>query len=283
MKLVRWGPRGAERPGLIDEGGTLRDLSAVLAPLGGDLGGAALADMGWAEGLDVAALPAVEGAPRLGVPVAGVGKVLCIGLNYSDHAREAGMELPAEPILFMKATSALAGPNDPLELPRGAERVDWEVELAVIIGRPARYVGREEAMAHVAGYAVFNDISERDFQLNRGGQWTKGKSCDGFGPLGPWLVTPDEVADPQALGLELRVNGEVMQSGTTANMIFGVAELVSYLSQFMTLEPGDVIATGTPPGVGMGMRPERYLAPGDVVEARIDGLGAQRFEVRPPA
>ncbi len=269
MKFLRYGPPGEERPGVLDANGRIRDLSDMMS----DLAGPNLARLGR---VDPETLPRVEGSPRLGVPVAGVGKVMCIGLNYSDHAAEAGMAAPPEPILFLKATSALCGPNDPIVLPRGAEKADWEVELGVVIGRTAKYVREEEALQHVAGYVVFNDVSERAFQLERAGQWTKGKSCDSFGPVGPWLVTPDEVGDPQRLSMELTVNGEVMQKGSTATMIFPVARIVSYLSRMMTLHPGDIIATGTPPGVGMGRTPPRYLKAGDVVEARVEGLGRQR-------
>jgi 2-keto-4-pentenoate hydratase/2-oxohepta-3-ene-1,7-dioic acid hydratase in catechol pathway len=269
VKFLRYGPPGAERPGVLDADGRMRDLSDMMS----DLSGANLARLGR---VDPAALPRVEGTPRLGPPVAGVGKIMCIGLNYADHAAEAGMALPAEPVLFLKATSALAGPNDPIVLPRGSEKTDWEVELGVVIGRAAKHVREEEALAHVAGYVLFNDLSERAFQLEGTGQWTKGKSCDGFAPVGPWLVTPDEVGDPQRLVMELTVNGEVMQKGSTATMVFPVAKLVSYLSRLMTLHPGDIIATGTPPGVGMGRRPPRYLRPGDVVEASVEGLGRQR-------
>jgi 2-keto-4-pentenoate hydratase/2-oxohepta-3-ene-1,7-dioic acid hydratase in catechol pathway len=269
VKFLRYGPPGAERPGVLDADGRMRDLSDMMS----DLSGANLARLGR---VDPAALPRVEGAPRLGPPVAGVGKIMCIGLNYADHAAEAGMALPAEPVLFLKATSALAGPNDPIVLPRGSEKTDWEVELGVVIGRAAKHVREEEALVHVAGYVLFNDLSERAFQLEGTGQWTKGKSCDGFAPVGPWLVTPDEVGDPQRLVMELTVNGEVMQKGSTATMVFPVAKLVSYLSRLMTLHPGDIIATGTPPGVGMGRRPPRYLRPGDVVEASVEGLGRQR-------
>jgi 2-keto-4-pentenoate hydratase/2-oxohepta-3-ene-1,7-dioic acid hydratase in catechol pathway len=269
VKFLRYGPSGAERPGVLDRNGRIRDLSDMMS----DLSGANLARL---ARVDPETLPRVEGAPRLGPPVAGVGKIMCIGLNYADHAAEAGMALPEEPVLFLKATSSLAGPNDPIVLPRGSERTDWEVELGVVIGRAAKHVREEDALAHVAGYVVFNDVSERAFQLERGGQWTKGKSCDGFAPVGPWLVTPDEVGDPQRLALSLAVNGEVMQKGSTATMVFSVARIVSYLSGFMTLQPGDIIATGTPPGVGMGMRPPRYLRPGDVVEASVEGLGRQR-------
>ncbi len=269
MKFLRYGPPGEERPGVVDQDGRMRDLSDMMS----DLSGANLARLGRVTPEN---LPRVEGAPRLGPPVGGVGKVLCIGLNYSDHAAETGMAAPDEPILFLKATSALAGPNDPIPIPKGAGKVDWEVELGVVIGRAAKYVSVEEALSHVAGYCVFNDISERAFQLERGGQWTKGKSCDGFGPVGPWLVTPDEVGDPQKLAMDLTVNGEVMQKGATTTMIFSVAQIISYLSRMMTLHPGDIIATGTPPGVGMGKSPQRYLRPGDVVEASVEGLGRQK-------
>jgi len=277
MKLLRWGEIGAERPGMLDADGVARDLTGLVP----DIGGAVLSDTGLAmlRGLDAAALPKVPGGARLGPCVAGTGKAVCIGLNYADHAAESGMEVPPEPIVFMKATSALCGPNDPLPIPRGSEATDWEVELVIVIGARAKYVGEAEAMAHVAGYAVGNDVSERDFQARRAGQWTKGKSCDGFGPLGPWLVTRDEVVDPQALKMGLTVNGAVMQDGSTRTMVYGVRHLVSYLSQFMTLHPGDVIFTGTPPGVGMGMKPPRYLKPGDVVETWIEGLGKQRQQV----
>jgi 2,4-didehydro-3-deoxy-L-rhamnonate hydrolase len=269
VKFLRYGPPGEERPGVLDANGRIRDLSDMMS----DLAGPNLARLGR---VDPEALPRVEGSPRLGVPVAGVGKVMCIGLNYSDHAAEAGMALPPEPILFLKATSSLCGPNDPIVLPRGSEKTDWEVELGVVIGRTAKYVRDEDALAHVAGYVVFNDVSERAFQLERAGQWTKGKSCDSFGPVGPWLVTPDEVGDPQRLSMALTVNGEVMQKGSTATMVFSVARIVSYLSGMMTLHPGDIVATGTPPGVGMGKAPPRYLKAGDVVEASVEGLGRQR-------
>lgn len=279
MKLARYHTENGIRPALVAPDGTLRDIGAHVA----DLDAVALGRLDMLAALDLADLPAVPDGARLAAPVAGVGKYMCIGLNYSDHAAEAGMAEPAEPILFMKATSAITGPNEPLELPRGSTRTDWEVELGVVIGRAAKHVSEAEALGHVAGFCVANDISERDFQIERGGQWTKGKSCDGFGPLGPWLVTPDEVGDPQTLSLQLRVNGEIMQKGTTASMIFGVAKIVSYLSDFMTLHPGDVIATGTPPGVGMGRKPQVYLRPGDVMEAEIEGLGCQRQEVRAAA
>ncbi len=283
MRFVRYGPAGQERPGLVDADGVLRDLSGLVP----DLAGTVLGSLGALASIDTARLPAVSGNPRLGPPVAGVGKFVCIGLNYADHAAEAGMAVPEEPVIFMKATSAIAGPNDPIRLPNRSRRTDWEVELAVVIGRPARNVPAEAALSHVAGYMVANDLSERDYQLERGGQWTKGKSCDGFGPLGPWLVTPDAVGDPQELELWLKVNGEVMQQGSTRTMIFPVAQVIATLSRYMTLQPGDVISTGTPPGVGMGRTPPRFLKPGDVVEAGIAGLGSQRQEVvdegAPPA
>lgn len=277
MKLVRYGPAGHEKPGVIDGEGRVRDLSAHVA----DLDAAALAPAALARlaALDPSALPLVDGNPRLGVPVAGIGNLVCVGLNYRDHAIEAGMEIPDEPVLFMKSTNSLNGPHDPVVLPRGGEKGDWEIELAMVIGTTARYVSEEEALGHVAGYCICNDVSERSFQLERGGQWVKGKSCDTFAPLGPWLVTADEVPDPQSLGLWLDVSGERMQHGTTANMIFGGAYLVSYISRFMTLAPGDVISTGTPAGVGLGRKPPRYLRPGDVMALGIDGLGVQRQEV----
>lgn len=272
MKFVRHGAPGAERPGLVDATGGLRDLSGVVPDLAGDV----LADLGALAGVDPASLPELDPATRLGPCVGGTGKFMCIGLNFSDHAAESGMEAPSEPILFMKANSAICGPNDDVIIPRGSTTTDWEVELGVVIGKPAKYVSEAEAMAHVAGFCVINDVSERDFQMKRVGQWTKGKSCDTFGPTGPWLVTPDAIADPQKLDMWLTVNGETMQSGTSATMIFGVAHIVSYLSGFFTLQPGDIISTGTPPGVGMGMKPPRYLKEGDVVELGIEGLGTQR-------
>lgn len=277
MKLLRHGPRGAERPGLLHKDGTIRDLTGLVP----DIAGAVLSDTGLAmlRGIDVVTLPVVDAATRLGPCVAGTGKFICIGLNYSDHAAETGATVPPEPIIFMKATSAICGPNDPIVIPRGSEKTDWEVELAIIIGKAAKYVSQDEAMAHVAGYAVTNDVSERAFQTERSGQWTKGKSCDSFGQIGPWLVTRDEVADPQALKMWLTVNGKTMQDGSTKTMVYGVKYLVSYLSQFMTLHPGDVISTGTPPGVGLGMKPPRYLKAGEVVELGIEGLGSQRQDV----
>jgi 2-keto-4-pentenoate hydratase/2-oxohepta-3-ene-1,7-dioic acid hydratase in catechol pathway len=277
MKLLRHGPAGAERPGMLDAGGRVRDLSGHVP----DIAGSALSDAGLAalRALDPEALPPVAEGTRLGPCVGAVGKVVGIGLNYSDHAAEVGAKIPAEPILFMKATSSLCGPDDDLFLPRGSQKLDWEVELAVVIGTRARYVAEDRALDHVAGYAVIHDVSEREFQTERGGQWVKGKSHDRFGPLGPWLVTRDAVPDPQALALWLDVNGAARQRGTTATMVFGVAALVAYVSGFMTLEPGDVIATGTPPGVGMGMKPPVFLQAGDLVELGIDGLGRQRQRV----
>jgi 2-keto-4-pentenoate hydratase/2-oxohepta-3-ene-1,7-dioic acid hydratase in catechol pathway len=272
MKLVRVGAPGAERPGLIDAQGNVRDLSGIVGELGPQqLSDAALAQL---ARVDVAALPVVRGA-RFGVPWTGIGKIIAIGLNYTDHAAEAGMAPPPEPILFLKANSALNGPNDAVMLPRGSEKTDWEVELGVVIGTTARDVSREDALSHVAGYCVVNDVSEREFQLERGGTWDKGKGCDTFCPVGPWLVTRDELPDPQALGLWLDVNGERAQRGTTSTMVFGVAHLVSYVSRFMTLHPGDLICTGTPPGVGMGAKPPRYLKAGDTMRLGIDGLGVQ--------
>jgi 2,4-didehydro-3-deoxy-L-rhamnonate hydrolase len=274
MRFVRHGPKGAEKPGILDAEGRIRDLSGVVPDLAGEVLGR-LGDLV----PDIDALPLVEGAPRLGCPVGGVGKMLCIGLNYTDHAAETGATPPREPILFMKATSAIQGPNDPIVLPRGSVSTDWEVELGVVIGRAAKYVTEAEAPAHVAGYCVVNDVSERDFQKHRGGQWTKGKSCDSFGPVGPWLVTPDEVGDPQALRLWCDVDGVRRQDGTTADMIFPVAHLIAYLSTFMTLHPGDIIATGTPAGVAAGMAEPAFLRPGDRVAPGIAGLGEQMAEV----
>lgn len=274
MKLVRYGAPGAEKPGLLDGDGRIRDLSAEVA----DIAGAVLEPEGLARlaALDPAALPLVEGDPRLGPCVAGTGKFICIGLNYSDHAAETGAMVPPEPIIFMKATSAIIGPNDDVEIPRGSEKTDWEVELGVVIGKTAKYVSEADAMAHVAGYCLVNDVSERAFQAERHGQWTKGKSADTFGPVGPWLATRDEIADPQALPMWLTVNGHKYQDGSTATMVYGVRYLVSYLSQFMSLRPGDIISTGTPPGVGLGQNPQVFLKPGDVMELGIEGLGTQR-------
>lgn len=277
MKLLRHGPAGAERPGLLHTDGTIRDLTGLVP----DIGGRVISDQGLAmlRALDPAGLPVVDPATRLGPCVAGTGKVICIGLNYSDHAAETGATVPPEPIIFMKATSAIVGPNDPIVIPRTSVKTDWEVELAVIIGKTAKYVSEAEAMGHVAGFAVANDVSERAFQAERAGQWTKGKSCDNFGQIGPWLVTRDEVPDPQNLPMWLTVNGVTRQNGSTRTMVYGVAFLVSYLSQFMSLHPGDVISTGTPPGVGLGMKPPQFLKAGDVVELGIEGLGRQRQDV----
>lgn len=276
MKLVRYGEPGAEKPGLMD-GDTLRDLSGHVSDIAGDVlspeGLAKLAE------IDPESLPVVDGVPRLGPCVGGIGKFMCIGLNYSDHAAETGAAIPEHPILFMKANSAIVGPNDDVVLPRGSETTDWEVELGVVIGTPCKYATEETALDHVAGYCIVNDVSERTFQTKLTGQWTKGKSCDTFGPTGPWLMTKDEVADPQALSMSLDVNGQRMQTGNTSTMIFSVAEIIAHLSQMFTLHPGDVISTGTPPGVGMGMKPPVYLKPGDVMELTIDGLGTQRQTV----
>lgn len=275
MKLLRFGPEGAEKPGLLDSNGAIRDLSAHVADLAGDV----LGDLSRVAKIDPETLPLVPGNPRIGPCVAGTGKFMCIGLNYADHAAESGMPVPPEPVLFMKATSAICGPNDPIIIPRGSIKTDWEVELGVVIGKRAKYVNETDALAHVAGYCVINDVSERAFQTERAGQWTKGKSCDNFGQTGPWLVTPDEAGDPQNLTMWLTVNGEKVQNGSTRTMVYGVAHLISYLSQFMTLHPGDIISTGTPPGVGLGMKPPRYLKAGDVVELGIQGLGEQKQQV----
>jgi 2-keto-4-pentenoate hydratase/2-oxohepta-3-ene-1,7-dioic acid hydratase in catechol pathway len=281
VKLVRYGAPDREKPGLVDSEGRIRDLSGHVDDIGGTaLDPDALAKLG---ALDPAGLPLVNGDPRIGPCVAGVGKFICIGLNYSDHAAETGSRVPPEPIIFMKATSAISGPNDDLLIPRGSKKTDWEVELGVVIGRKAKYVDDAQALDYVAGYCTVHDVSERAFQTERHGQWTKGKSCDSFGPLGPWLVTRDEVPDPQDLPMWLKVNGETMQHGSTKTMIYGVAFLVSYLSNFMSLHPGDIISTGTPPGVGMGMKPPRFLKSGDVVELGIEGLGNQRQQVRADA
>lgn len=273
MKLLRYGPKGQEKPGIIDESGNLRALPDTL----GDLVGARLTPAGLSEiaALDAASLPLVEGDPRIGACVARPGKFVCIGLNYRDHAAESGMALPAEPVVFGKWTSAVVGPNDDVEIPRGSERTDWEVELGVVIGAGGRHIAAGEALSHVAGYCVVHDVSERAYQLDRGGTWDKGKGCDTFGPVGPWLVTADEVPDPQNLRLWLEVDGRRYQDGNTANMIFDVATLVSYVSDFCTLEPGDIISTGTPAGVGMGQTPPTYLREGQTVRLGIDGLGEQ--------
>ena len=273
MKLLRYGPQGREKPGLVDSQGDIRDLSAIVADVSGDALHPDSIDR--LRRLDPATLPRVDGSPRLGPCVAGVGKFICIGLNYSDHAAESNMPVPAEPILFMKATSAICGPNDGIVIPRGSQKTDWEVELGVIIGKTAKYVTESEALSHVAGYCVVNDLSERAFQLEGTGQWVKGKSADSFGPIGPWLVTADEVPDPQNLDLWLEVDGRSYQRGSTRHMIFSVARLVSYISRFMSLQPGDIISTGTPPGIGMGQQPPVFLRPGNRVRLGIHTLGEQ--------
>ena len=277
MKLLRVGEPGSEKPAMLDGEGTIRDLSGVVD----DIAGPVLSDEGLSKlrELDASTLPEVGGDQRHGPCVGGIGKFICIGLNYSDHAAETGMPIPEEPILFFKATTAVCGPNDEVLIPRNSQKTDWEVELGVVIGKTARYVSEEDAVDHVAGYCVINDVSERAFQIERGGQWVKGKSADTFGPIGPWLVTRDEVADPQALAMWLEVDGKRFQDGSTATMIFGVRHLVHYISQFMTLEPGDVISTGTPPGVGMGQKPQIYLKEGQVMRLGIEGLGEQRQSV----
>lgn len=277
MKLCRYGKAGAEKPGMIDQDGALRDLSGVV----GDITADVLADEGLRRlaAIDPATLPRVEGSPRYGTPVAHVGKMICVGMNYADHAAETQAPVPEQPVLFMKATTAIGGANDTVVIPRGSVKTDWEVELGVIIGAVTRDVSIDEALGYVAGYAVVNDLSEREFQFEHGGQWVKGKSCDTFGPIGPWLVTKDEVADPQNLSLWLEVNGHRYQNGNTRTMVFGVAHLVSYISRYMTLMPGDVISTGTPAGVGLGLKPPTYLKPGDVIELGIEGLGRQRQDV----
>jgi 2,4-didehydro-3-deoxy-L-rhamnonate hydrolase len=278
MKLLRYGPKGMEKPGMLDNAGVVRDLSGVLPDLrAADLSKASLARL---AAIDPTTLPAVREPGRIAPPWANVGKFLCVGLNYSYHAAESGMAVPSEPVLFMKATSCVIGANDPVVLPRESVKSDWEVELGVVIGSTARYVGIEEALEHVAGYCVVNDLSEREYQLERGGQWDKGKGCDTFGPIGPWLVTADEVPDPQNLDMWLDVNGHRFQTGNTKTMVFGVAHLVSYISKFMTLNPGDIISTGTPPGVGLGQKPDPiYLKPGDTMRLGISGLGEQRQTV----
>ena len=280
MKLVRYGACGRERPGLIDSEGVLRDLSGIPAASGLNLPTLGLAGLKRLGRLDTAALPRVKGRPRLGVPFTGISKLVAIGLNYADHAAESGMKVPKEPIVFMKATTCITGPDDEIVLPMDSLKTDWEVELGVVIGKTARSVDAAQALSHVAGYCVVNDVSERHWQGERGGTWDKGKGFDTFGPIGPWLVTPDEVPDPQKLGMWLDVNGQPRQRGNTTTMVFGVAELISYVSFCMTLLPGDVIATGTPPGVGLGMKPPQFLKNGDVVTLGIDGLGAQRQVVR---
>ncbi|MDQ1197128.1 fumarylacetoacetate hydrolase family protein [Agrobacterium sp. SORGH_AS 787] len=273
MKLMRVGQPGHEKPAILDAEGKVRDLSAHVK----DIGGEAISPEGLKKiaALDLSTLPVLT-EDRIGACVAGTGKFICIGLNFSDHAAETGAAVPPEPVIFMKATSAIVGPNDNVVIPRGSEKTDWEVELGVVIGKTAKYVSEADALDYVAGYCVSHDVSERAFQTERQGQWTKGKSCDTFGPIGPWLVTKDEIADPQNLGMWLKVNGETMQDGSSKTMVYGVANVVSYLSQFMSLHPGDVISTGTPPGVGLGMKPQRFLKAGDVVELGIEGLGSQK-------
>ncbi|MFO7757158.1 MAG: fumarylacetoacetate hydrolase family protein [Roseovarius sp.] len=273
MRFLRYGEIGHEQPAVLDADGQMRDLSGVVP----DLAGRVLADL---PQINPQSLPRVPGTPRIGAPVGRVGKLVCIGLNYSDHAAELGVAPPDDPVVFLKATSAICGPFDPVILPRGSQKGDWEVELGIVIGRTAKYVTEAQAMRHVAGYTIVNDVSERELQLERSGQWTKGKSCDTFAPMGPWLVTPDEVGDVHRLDLSVDVNGARMQSGNTARMIFSVARIVSYLSELMTLDPGDVIATGTPPGVGMGHKPPCFLKDGDEMVLRISGLGEQRSPVR---
>ncbi|WP_425417706.1 fumarylacetoacetate hydrolase family protein [Oricola indica] len=273
MKLLRVGAKGAEKPAIVHSDGTIRDLSSVV----GDIAGDALTDEGLATiaAADLAALPVLDADSRIGPCDGRVGKFICIGLNYADHAAESGMAVPEEPIIFFKATSAITGPNDPVIIPKGSEKTDWEVELGIVIGKEARYIGEEAAMDHVAGYCLVNDVSERAFQIERAGQWVKGKSADSFGPIGPWLVTRDEIADPQNLAMWLEVDGHRYQDGSTRTMVFGVAHLVSYLSQFMSLQPGDIISTGTPPGVGMGQKPPVYLKAGQTIRLGIEGLGEQ--------
>jgi 2-keto-4-pentenoate hydratase/2-oxohepta-3-ene-1,7-dioic acid hydratase in catechol pathway len=280
MKLVRYGDTGSEKPGLVDADGKIRDLSGTIADLTPEtLSTGALARL---SKVSASSLPEVTGNPRLGTPLVGIGKFIAIGLNYADHAAEANLPIPSEPIVFQKAITSLSGPNDPIMLPKESLKTDWEVELGIVIGTKASYVDRVDAKHHIAGYCVINDVSEREYQMERGGTWDKGKGCDTFGPVGPWIVTADEVSDPQALHIWLDVNGERMQSGNTRTMIFDCAEIVSYVSRFMTLLPGDIIATGTPPGVGMGKKPRPiFLKAGDVVTLGIDGLGVQRQTVVP--
>ncbi|HKE95097.1 MAG TPA: fumarylacetoacetate hydrolase family protein [Povalibacter sp.] len=274
MKLLRYGSPGRERPGLLDRDGRIRELTSVIDDVGGDT--LLPANLARLRSVDVARLPIVAEGTRLGPCVGRIGKFICIGLNYSDHAAESGMTPPAEPVVFNKWTSAVVGPNDGIEIPRGSLKTDWEVELGVVIGKPGRYIDEAQALSHVAGYCVIHDVSEREYQLERGGTWDKGKGCDTFGPIGPWLVTADEIPDPHALGLWLEVDGRRYQNGNTSNMIFRVPFLVSYLSRFMSLQPGDVISTGTPAGVGLGQKPPTFLHGGNVVRLGIDGLGEQR-------
>ena len=274
MKLLRYGNPGQEKPGMLDQNGTIRDLSNIVEDIAGDV----LLPEGLEKlkNLDPGSLPTIEGSPRMGACVSGIGKFICIGLNYSDHAEETGAKVPPEPIIFSKATSAVCGPNDDIIIPRNSVKTDWEVELGVVIGKPAKYVEESSALDHVAGYCVINDVSEREFQSERQGQWVKGKSCDSFGPTGPWLVTPDEAGDPQNLKLWLDVDGKRYQDGSTKTMVYGVAFLIHYLSQFFTLHPGDVISTGTPPGVGLGQKPDPvFLRPGQTIRLGVEGLGIQ--------
>jgi 2-keto-4-pentenoate hydratase/2-oxohepta-3-ene-1,7-dioic acid hydratase in catechol pathway len=279
MKLLRVGMYGEERPAIVDADGMLRDLSGAVSDIAGEF--LLPESLEKLRKISLKDLPLVGGTPRIGACVGGVGKFVCIGLNYSDHAAESGMAVPDEPVVFMKATSAICGPYDDVMIPRGSEKTDWEVELGVVIGREARYVTEEEALSYVAGYCVVNDVSERAFQMEGTGQWVKGKSADTFGPIGPWLVTADDVPDPQALGLWLEVDGHRYQNGSTATMVFGVAHLISYLSRFMSLQPGDIISTGTPPGVGLGQKPPVYLRAGNVMRLGVEGLGEQRQAVVP--
>ncbi|ASY63397.1 2,4-diketo-3-deoxy-L-fuconate hydrolase [Sinorhizobium sojae CCBAU 05684] len=277
MKLLRYGPKGQEKPGLLDASGRIRDLSVHVDDIAGDV----LSPEGLRRlaAIDPSGLPLVDGTPRLGPCVGGVGKFICIGLNYADHAAETGAEIPKEPVVFNKWTSAISGPNDDIEIPRGSVKTDWEVELGVVIGKGGRYIEEEDALSHVAGFCVVNDVSEREWQIERGGTWDKGKGCDSFGPIGPWLVTPDEAGDIGNLGMWLEVDGHRFQNGTTATMIFGVAHLISYLTRFLSLQPGDVISTGTPPGVGLGQKPPVFLKGGEVIRLGIDGLGEQTQKV----
>ncbi|KZD09660.1 fumarylacetoacetate hydrolase family protein [Oceanibaculum pacificum] len=278
MRLLRYGEAGKEKPGILDADGKLRDLSGHLPDITGD----ALTPDGLKKlaGIDAKSLPEVAGSPRLGCPIANIGKVICVGLNYSDHAAETGMAVPSEPIIFMKATTAINGPNDPVIIPKNSKKTDWEVELGIVIGKKAQYVDEANSLDYVAGYVLVNDVSEREFQIERQGQWVKGKSADTFAPIGPWLVTKDEIADPQNLKMWLDVDGQRYQDGSTKTMVYGVKHLVSYISQFMTLMPGDVIPTGTPPGVGAGMKPPVFLKPGNVMRLGIEGLGEQRQDVK---
>jgi len=277
MKLIRFGAKGQEKPGILDTDGKIRDVSAHVPDISGDTVGDATLDT--LRAIDIASLPVAPDQSRIGPCIANPGKFICIGLNYSDHAKEAGLPIPTEPVVFTKATSCINGPNDPIEIPRDSTQLDWEAELAVVVGKETKYVAEADALDHVAGYCIVNDVSERAFQIDRQGQWVKGKSCDTFGPIGPWLVTRDEVPDPQALDIWLDVNGERRQEGNTGTMIFSVAFIVSYVSQFMSFQPGDIISTGTPPGVGMGMKPPTYLNEGDTIRLGLDGLGEQNQTV----